>query len=133
MTLPETLKTYIDDHLYTYEYYKQLAENAPDEFSRDMLNDMANDEMRHAEEFQVIYQGITGELYTPTVTTALQRRTYRDALGDRVMSESNRYRRYMRNYNNRGIGDALLLGTLFGAGVDSNLHSLALLYLLSRL
>ncbi|QHI71262.1 ferritin family protein [Aminipila terrae] len=132
MTLPESLRNYIDEGLSDCEYYKQLAEIAPDQVSKQVIYEMANDEMRHAEEFKVIYHSMTGDYYNPSVTTALQRRPYRESLQDKSLSEGYRYGRYMSDYN-RGLGDAILLGSLFGAGVDKNLHSIALLYLLSRL
>lgn len=132
MNLQETLRTYINDELYDYECYTQLANNAPDLESQQMLTEMAKDGMRHAEEFKLIYNGITGEQYNPQITTTLQRRSYRDGLRDRALADGRSYRRYMRHYNNRGIEDVLLLSALFGAGLDKNLNSIALLYLLSR-
>lgn len=132
MNLPDTLRTYINDELYDYECYRQLSGNAPDLESQQMLSDMADGSMRHAEEFKIIYNGLTGEYYTPQITTTLQRRSYQDSLRDRALSDGRSYRRYMRHYNNRGIEDALLLSALFGAGIDKNLNSIALLYLLSR-
>ncbi|QAT42582.1 ferritin family protein [Aminipila luticellarii] len=132
MTLPETVKMYIDEGVSDSQYYKQLADMAPDQVSQQLLNEMSDSEMQHAKEFGAIYQGMTGEAYTPRVSSSLQRRPYREALRDKALSEGYRYRRYMSNYN-RGLGDALLLGSLFGAAVDKNLNSIALLYLLSRL
>ncbi|MHC1721638.1 MAG: hypothetical protein AB9836_00390 [Aminipila sp.] len=132
MNLSETLRTYINDELYDYECYTQLGNNAPDLESQQMLYDMANDGVRHAEEFKILYNELTGEQYNPKITTTMQRRSYRDGLRDRALSDGRSYRRYMRHYNNGGIEDALLLSALFGAGIDKNLNSIALLYLLSR-
>ncbi|QIB69148.1 ferritin-like domain-containing protein [Aminipila butyrica] len=133
MTLLETLQTYMNESVADSAYYRQLAEMAPDQTSRDLLQDMAANEMQQAEEFGVIYQGMTGDVYTPRITTSLQRHSYREGLQNQSLAEGYRYRNYMGSYNrNRGLGDALLLGSLFSAGVNKNLNSLALLYLLSR-
>lgn len=132
MQLPETLKDYIKCELNDSALYVQLAETAPDEESKDILNKMSEDKIRHAKEFQVIYNGLTNKKYEPTAINTLRSRSYRENLRNRVKEEGRGYKRYRDHYN-RGLGDTLLLTSLFGAATDSNLNSLLLLYLLSKL
>lgn len=131
MKLPETLEIYIESELNDSALYTQLAKNAPDQESKDILNKMAEDKTQNAKEFQIIYNGITNKKYEPVIINTLRSKSYRENLRNRVVAEGRGYRRYMNHYN-RGLGDALLLTSLFNAGTNSNLNSLLLLYLLSK-
>lgn len=131
MKLPEILESYIQSELNDSALYVQLAVNAPDEEANKILNKMASDKSRHAKEFQLIYNGLTGKMYEPAIINTLRSRSYRENLRNRVKEEGRGYKRYRDHYSS-GIGNALLLTSLFGAATDSNLNSLLLLYLLSR-
>ncbi len=133
MQSSETLKGYIEKELNDSEFYMQLSEIAPDSESKLILTRMANSKAQQAKEFQLLYHGLTSNKYEPIIANTLQKKAYREHLNNRVIEESQEYNQYMKHYNaGRGIEDALLLSALFGAGNNSNLNSLLLLYLLGR-
>ncbi|SDO06807.1 ferritin family protein [Acetanaerobacterium elongatum] len=128
-TTCQRLRTYIDAELKDAALYRELAKKAPVDDAM-MLLEFAQDEQRHAEEFQCIYQTMNGCPYAPNVQAPNLNAPYRDILLRRVLDESNDYRKY--GDQNLLCPNSPLRNAYCQAQTDENVHALRLLYMLNK-
>lgn len=132
MSTPQKLQIYINAELGDAALYRKLANMAPYLGYRDLLNDMAEDEQTHADDFKAIYKTLTGKSYNPPIPVPELNGTFEEILRDRVLDESGDYRKYGNQYiiteNNSALKTAY-----YKARTDENLHALHLLYMLNKL
>ncbi|MEM1483631.1 ferritin-like domain-containing protein [Oscillospiraceae bacterium PP1C4] len=131
MTILQKLQVYINAELGDAALYRELAKIAPDENAHVLLLEFAEDEQSHADEFKRIYRAITGHSYNPAVPPVVLKDSYRDILQDRVLDESEDFRKYGKQYL-QTTQNIPLRNAYYRARTDENVHALRLLYLLSE-
>lgn len=99
----DQLYQFINDEYRDHLYYLALSRKAPNNSSRHIFRNMAQDELKHARRFGAAYFLITGKKYFPTqsmVGPVSVPSSYHQALRDRYIAESRdvvKYRQFARN------------------------------------
>lgn len=127
----QKLQTYIEAELGDAALYRKLAQIAPNEEDKKLLNEFANDEQSHAETFQNIYKMMFARSYTPVIGTPDVSGSFDDILRDRVLDESGDFRKYGEQYI-KTENNNMLRNAYYRARTDENVHALRLLYMLSK-
>ena len=96
--LVKRLEEYIQNELEDSDYYKGLAKLAPTELSKEIILRLSEDEAMHAENLQRTYYMITGRYYTIEPIEPVVISDYEDALKQRVLAETNDYKKYGEEY-----------------------------------
>lgn len=127
----QNLENFIEAEMRDAQLYNMLAEQAPNENSRQILIEIAEDEQGHANEFKRIYRMLTGRRFSVQVNPIQLTDTYENVLRERIIDESGDYRKYGEQYmltkQNIPLGDAY-----FKAMLDENVHALRIIYLLDE-
>lgn len=128
--ITQQLRTNICSELNDAALYRELAKIAPRDDVIPLL-EIANDEQQQAEDFQCIYQTLTGCSFDPIVDTPILTEPYDDILRNRVLAESEDFRAYgeqsLACRQNPQLQNALACASL-----DENVHALSLLTLLTK-
>jgi rubrerythrin len=97
--LVSDLEQYIEEELTNSVYYKKLAEKAPNNYVKGILQDFSNDEKGHAENFKQAYYYLTGKAYTPNnAISSPEISSYDNALRMMMLSETTDYKKYGEHY-----------------------------------
>ena len=128
--ITQQLRTNILSKLNDAALYRELAKQAPRDDVIPLL-EIANDDEQQAEDFQCIYQSLTGCGFDPIADTPTLEEPYRDILRNRVLAESEDFRKY----GEQSLGcrqNPQLQNALACASINQNVHALNLLALLSQ-
>lgn len=96
--LIKDLAEYIQDEMQDAAYYQELAKLAPTDRAKSIILEFSRDESTHAENFQEAYRMLTGHYYTPKPLQPIVINDYEDALKDRIIAETNDYKKYGDQY-----------------------------------
>lgn len=129
--LIKKLQAYIKTELADVALYHELAQMAPDEEEMNLMLEIADDEQVHADEFQLIYKSLTGETYQPNIPPVRINTSYEDILRDRVIEESEDFRKYMYDHREY-FTDEVLREAFYLAAIDENVHAIKLLHILDE-
>jgi rubrerythrin len=89
---------YIGDEMQDSRYYALLAQQAPTQRAKDLLNEFSADEWAHSQSLMRAYNMLTGKVYSPPAVTDPAVPEYNEALKQRVIAETNDYRKYGEKY-----------------------------------
>lgn len=92
------LEEYIYDEIKDSRYYEILSKKAPNKLSKSILAEFSSDERRHSENFMNAYLMLTGRMYMPPAIEDPSVPKYKDALNERVIAETNDYKKYGEKY-----------------------------------
>ncbi|NLG84615.1 MAG: ferritin-like domain-containing protein [Firmicutes bacterium] len=115
------LEEYIQDETRDAHYYRTLAERAPAE-TKEMFEELAEDEARHAEEFKEAYRCLTGRMYEEKPKAPPAVPEYREALKERLRAETHDYKKYGREFLH--AGDPYLRDLFFLTRTDEAIHAI---------
>lgn len=97
--LVSDLEQYIEEELRNSIFYNKLAEKAPNNYAKCILQEFSNDEKCHAENFKQAYYYLTGKTYTPSnPITPPEISSYDNALRVMMISETEDYKEYGEHY-----------------------------------
>jgi len=97
--LISNLEEYINDELSDSKYYEILAKKAPTQRSKELLMEFSKDEQMHAQNFMNAYFMLTGRMYhPPKVEDPKVPDDYIEALQQRILAETNDYKKYGEQY-----------------------------------
>ncbi|MCF6460155.1 ferritin-like domain-containing protein [Clostridium sp. Cult3] len=96
--LIKDLAEYIQDEMQDAAYYQELAKFAPTDRAKSLILQFSQDESTHAKNFQEAYKILTGDYYTPQPLQPIVITDYDDALKERVIAETNDYKKYGDQY-----------------------------------
>lgn len=91
-------KEYIQDELSDSLYYTELAKKAPTPRAKTILEEFSKDEKNHAQHFIQAYYLLTGMIYQPTPVKPPVIPEYEEALKQRIIAETNDYKKYGEKY-----------------------------------
>ena len=128
----QNLQTYITAETNDAAIYNALAGMTENEQARRMLSEIAEDEKEHANEFKRIYRIMTGHIFSPEAKEPSFTKSMNEVLMDRVLDESEDYRKYntqaLKTNNNTALRNAYL-----NASADENVHAHKIMYILNFL
>lgn len=124
------LQVYIESELNDAVLYRELAKKAVNQIDRQLLLEFAEDEQAHAQEFQKLYRQMFNQSYNPSVSKPSLDEPFADILRNRVLDESGDFHKYSLAYL-EAKNDALKK-QLYHTLTDENVHTMRLLYMLSR-
>lgn len=96
--LADEILTYIEKELRDGFFYNELALKAPTPATKEILIELGNDEMIHAENFTQAYYYLTGKMYVPKSHIKIDVPGYEEALKIRILAEAGDYRQYGEAY-----------------------------------
>ncbi len=129
ITTRQDLQSFINSELSNAMFYAQLAQIAPNEQYSNLLMGISKDKQELADIFRGLYRKIFRENYTPDIARLELRGTFEEILHNRVLSESENFRKY--GIKLAGAGRNNELKTAYEkAKTDANVHALRLLYML---
>lgn len=97
-SLINDLKEYIQDELSDSLYYAELAKKAPTARAKAIIEEFSKDERTHAENFMEAYRMLTGMVYRPAPVPPPVVPAYEEALKQRILAETNDYKKYGEQY-----------------------------------
>lgn len=125
----EKMRTYITNELTDAEYYTELSKQAPNDGYRLLLENIADDKMRHATELRAMYRQLTGKGYSPVIPKPVLDNSFSEMVRSRVLRETDGYIEYMREAMKlEDITEKDMLNCL---AYDKNAYSSRLLYMLA--
>ena len=86
--LPSRLLEYIHDETSDSLYYRELADQAPDQRARNLFMEFSRDEAQHAANFKEVYYRLTGMQPMVPPVEPPQIPPYCEAIKARIMAES---------------------------------------------
>jgi rubrerythrin len=92
------IQEYIMDELSDSQYYSILATKAPTQRAKEIILEFSQDEKLHAENFMQVYYFMTGQRYCPLYIPTPQVPDYEEALKQRIIAETNDYKKYGIKY-----------------------------------
>lgn len=101
VTCPETneaLKEAIRGEAEAIKFYTYLIEMAPDQFQKDVISGIRDDERRHLRNFQAVYCRRTGCTYSYPEPDVYPPQTYCQGLAKAFNDEQEAYEFYKANY-----------------------------------
>jgi len=117
------LEQYIEDELRSSAYYNKLAEKAPNNYAKSILQDFSKDEKGHAENFKQAYYYLTGKTYiSDNPVSSPEINNYDNALKMMMISETKDYKKYGEHY--LSASTKYLKDLFFGVKVVEALHAM---------
>ena len=94
------LSEYIVDELQDSRYYAILAQKAPTTRAKNLILEFSADEKMHAQNFMKAYKRLTGKNFVVPKITDPVVPEYKEAIEDRIIAETNDYKKYGQQYLN---------------------------------
>lgn len=131
MDMPERLQSYIDQEASGAAAYRRLADMANDITASEMLLEIAEDKAKQAEGLKEVYRLLTGQTYDPAEGIPALGRSFKSALLDRVMEESEEAALYGKEAY-IGSQNEQMKKIFHEAAERETFHTLKLLHLVQR-